>query len=78
MNRSSYPRHYDLDALRATAMLLGIWIPNFFYWGCNQFITQRTLGARSLAEGQRGFGGVEGRRQDGPQGAQGEGGFIHR
>ena len=24
MNRSSYPRRYDLDALRATAMLLGI------------------------------------------------------
>jgi SSS family solute:Na+ symporter len=38
-----------------TAMLLGIWIPNFFYWGCNQFITQRTLGARSLAQGQLGI-----------------------
>ena len=24
MNRGSYPRRYDLDALRATAMLLGI------------------------------------------------------
>ena len=24
MNRSSYPRRYDLDALRAMAMLLGI------------------------------------------------------
>ena len=24
MNRNSYPRRYDLDALRATAMLLGI------------------------------------------------------
>ena len=37
------------------ALLLGIWIPNFFYWGFNQFITQRTLGARSLAQGQRGI-----------------------
>lgn len=37
-----------------TALLLGIWIPNLFYWGLNQFITQRTLGARSLAQGQRG------------------------
>ncbi len=37
-----------------TALCFGIWIPNLFYWGCNQFITQRTLGARSLAEGQRG------------------------
>jgi solute:Na+ symporter, SSS family len=32
----------------------GLWIPNLFYWGLNQFITQRTLAARSLAEGQRG------------------------
>lgn len=38
-----------------TALLVGIWIPNFFYWGLNQFITQRTLGARSLAEGQKGI-----------------------
>jgi SSS family solute:Na+ symporter len=34
--------------------LFGIWIPNFFYWGFNQFITQRALGAQSLSEGQRG------------------------
>lgn len=33
----------------------GLWIPNIFYWGLNQFITQRTLGAKSLAEGQRGI-----------------------
>ncbi len=33
----------------------GLWIPNLFYWGCNQFITQRTLGAKSLAEGQKGI-----------------------
>ena len=32
----------------------GLWIPNLFYWGLNQFITQRTLAARSLADGQRG------------------------
>ena len=38
-----------------TALLFGIWIPNFFYWGFNQFITQRTLGAKSLAEGQKGI-----------------------
>jgi solute:Na+ symporter, SSS family len=37
-----------------TIMIVGIWIPNFFYWGMNQFITQRTLGARSLAEAQKG------------------------
>ncbi len=33
----------------------GLWIPNIFYWGLNQFITQRTLAARSLAEGQKGI-----------------------
>ena len=37
-----------------TALVVGLWIPNFFYWGLNQYITQRTLGAKSLAEGQRG------------------------
>lgn len=31
----------------------GLWIPNIFYWGLNQYITQRRLGARSLVEGQR-------------------------
>jgi SSS family solute:Na+ symporter len=34
--------------------VVGLWIPNFFYWGLNQYITQRTLGSKSLAEGQRG------------------------
>ncbi len=33
----------------------GLWIAQFFYWGVNQFITQRTLAARSLAAGQRGI-----------------------
>jgi SSS family solute:Na+ symporter len=33
----------------------GLWIPNLFYWGLNQFITQRTLGAKSLANGQKGI-----------------------
>lgn len=37
-----------------TIFLGGIWIPNIFYWGLNQFITQRTLGAKSLAQGQKG------------------------
>ena len=38
-----------------TALLIGLWIPNFFYWGLNQYIVQRTLGSKSLAEGQRGI-----------------------
>ncbi len=37
-----------------TALIVGIWIPNFYYWGLNQYIMQRTLGAKSLRQGQRG------------------------
>lgn len=29
----------------------GLWIANLFYWGCNQFITQRTLAARDVRHG---------------------------
>ena len=36
------------------ALVVGLWIPNFFYWGLNQYITQRTLGSKSLGEGQKG------------------------
>jgi solute:Na+ symporter, SSS family len=35
--------------------MVGLWIPNFFYWGLNQYIVQRTLGSKSLAEGQKGI-----------------------
>ncbi|MDO4550278.1 MAG: sodium/solute symporter [Planctomycetia bacterium] len=38
-----------------TTLLLGIWIPNLYYWGLNQYIMQRTLGSHSLAEGQKGL-----------------------
>lgn len=38
-----------------TALLLGLWIPNFYYWGLNQYITQRTLGSASLVQGQKGI-----------------------
>jgi SSS family solute:Na+ symporter len=40
--------------LPVTALMVGLWIPNFYYWGLNQYITQRTLGAHSVAAGQRG------------------------
>lgn len=33
----------------------GMWIPNLFYWGLNQFITQRSLAAKSLVHGQQGI-----------------------
>lgn len=45
----------DDPVLPWTALLLGLWIPNFYYWGLNQYITQRTLGSASLAQGQRGI-----------------------
>jgi len=38
-----------------TALILGLWIPNFYYWGLNQYITQRTLASSSLSEGQKGI-----------------------
>ncbi len=38
-----------------TALCVGLWIPNFYYWGLNQYITQRILGSASLAEGQKGI-----------------------
>lgn len=38
-----------------TALIIGMWIPHFFYWGLNQYITQRTLGSKSLDEGQKGI-----------------------
>lgn len=48
-------RPFDDPDLPGPALLTGIWIPVMFYWGLNQFITQRTLAAGSLAEGQRGL-----------------------
>ncbi|MDD5327846.1 MAG: sodium/solute symporter [Phycisphaerae bacterium] len=45
----------DDKVLPWTALLLGLWIPNFYYWGMNQYITQRTLASKSLAEGQKGI-----------------------
>jgi SSS family solute:Na+ symporter len=38
-----------------TVLVAGMWIPNLYYCGLNQFITQRTLAARSLGQGQAGI-----------------------
>jgi SSS family solute:Na+ symporter len=48
-------RPLDDKKIPWSALLIGLWIPNFFYWGLNQYITQRTLGSKSLAEGQKGI-----------------------
>jgi SSS family solute:Na+ symporter len=44
----------DHPVLPWTALVIGLWIPNLYYWGLNQFITQRSLAAKSLKHGQMG------------------------
>jgi SSS family solute:Na+ symporter len=48
-------RPADDPTLPWTIFLLGMWIPHFYYWSLNQYITQRVLGSGSLAEGQKGI-----------------------
>jgi solute:Na+ symporter, SSS family len=44
------------DLLPGLAVLFGgMWIANLFYWGCNQYIIQRALAAKSLKEARRGL-----------------------
>jgi SSS family solute:Na+ symporter len=45
----------DPDVPWLAVFVGGLWIPAIFYWGLNQFITQRTLAAKNLAEGQKGI-----------------------
>ena len=45
----------DHPVIPWTTLVVGLWIPNFYYWGLNQFITQRTLAAKSLKQGQLGI-----------------------
>ena len=40
---SDHPYYKDLPGL--TVLIGGMWINNLNYWGCNQYITQRALGA---------------------------------
>ena len=47
--------HMDSPAMPWPVLIVGIWIPNFYYWGLNQYITQRILGSASLADGQKGL-----------------------
>ena len=52
---------HKLNAIGATTdpvpfgtIFTGMILANLFYWGTNQYVIQRTLGAASLAEGQKG------------------------
>lgn len=50
---SSNEYYKDLPGL--SVLIGGMWIANLFYWGCNQYITQRALAAKNLKEAQRGL-----------------------
>lgn len=45
----------DHSEIPWTALVIGLWIPNFYYCGLNQFIVQRTLAAKTLRQGQLGI-----------------------
>lgn len=42
------------DSVPFGTIFTGMIFANLFYWGTNQYVIQRTLGAKSLAEGQKG------------------------
>lgn len=44
-----------LDLPGLAVILGGMWIANLFYWGCNQYITQRALAAKSIKQAQTGL-----------------------
>jgi len=49
----SNPHYQELPGL--TVLLGGMWVANISYWGCNQYIIQRALAAKSLKEAQKGL-----------------------
>lgn len=50
------PSNEHYASLPGISVLVGgLWIMNLSYWGFNQYITQRTLAAKSLAEAQKGI-----------------------
>ena len=46
------PHYADLPGL--SVLIGGMWIANLSYWGFNQYIIQRALAAKNLAEAQKG------------------------
>ena len=47
------PHYVSLPGI--SVLVGGLWIMNLSYWGFNQYIIQRTLAAKSLAEAQKGI-----------------------
>jgi solute:Na+ symporter, SSS family len=54
-DRLRVTRPWNDPELPSLSLVTGLWIPVMFYWGLNQFITQRSLAAGSLAKGQSGI-----------------------
>jgi SSS family solute:Na+ symporter len=46
------PHYKELPGL--AVLVGGMWIANLSYWGCNQYIVQRALAAKSISEAQKG------------------------
>ncbi|MCD7036496.1 solute:sodium symporter family transporter [Metabacillus sp. GX 13764] len=44
----------NTDSVPFGTIFTGMLIANLFYWASNQYVIQRTLGAKNLAEGQKG------------------------
>ncbi len=49
----SNPNYIDLPGLGV--LIGGMWVANLYYWGCNQYIIQRALAAKSIREAQKGL-----------------------
>ncbi|PTS84707.1 sodium transporter [Caulobacter sp. HMWF009] len=47
------PHYKDLPGL--SVLFGGLWVMNVSYWGFNQYIIQRALGAKDIAEAQKGI-----------------------
>jgi SSS family solute:Na+ symporter len=50
---SDNPHYASLPGI--SVLIGGMWVMNLSYWGFNQYIIQRTLGAKSLQEAQKGI-----------------------
>ncbi len=50
---TSNPNYKDLPGL--SVLLGGMWVMNVSYWGFNQYIIQRALGAKDIREAQKGI-----------------------
>jgi SSS family solute:Na+ symporter len=63
--QAKFPEHFHMILDRASphykelpglsVLFGGLWVMNVSYWGFNQYIIQRALGAKSLAEAQKGI-----------------------